>query len=103
MINIIYLFFTFLSLDISLSCRLRCYNAIRVLTETPFNFFYVYVPRHMIYDFNDIIVEISDLFGYISALVEGERKPRLTFSLKGDSLFFIRISNFCLVQDIEKE
>lgn len=80
MIIIIYLFFTFLSLDISLSCRLRCYNAIRVLTETAFNFFYVYVPRHMIYDFNDIIVEISDLF-----------------------CFFIRISNFCSVQDIEKE
>lgn len=103
MIIIIYLFFTFLSLDISLSCRLRCYNAIRVLTETPFNFFYVYVPRHMIYDFNDIIVEISDLFWLYLSISGRRKKTRLTFSLKGDSLFFIRISNFCLVQDIEKE
>lgn len=103
MIHIIYLNFTFLSLDISLSCRLRCYNAIRVLTETPFNFFYVSVPRHMIYDFNDIIVEISDLFWLYLSISGRRKKPRLTFSLKGDSLFFIRISNFCLVQDIEKE
>lgn len=73
MINIIYLNFTFLSLDISLSCRLRCYNAIRVLTETPFNFFYVSVPRHMIYDFNDIIVEISDLF-WLYLSISGRRK-----------------------------
>lgn len=103
MINIIYLNFTFLSLDISLRCRLRCNNAIRVLTETPFNFFYVYVPRHMIYDFNDIIVEISDLFWLYLSISGRRKKTRLTFSLKGDSLFFIRISNFCLVQDIEKE
>lgn len=103
MINIIYLNFTFLSLDIRLSCRLRCYNAIRVLTETPFNFFYVYVPRHTIYDFNDIIVEISDLFWLYLSISGRRKKTRLTFSLKGDSLFFIRISNFCLVQDIEKE
>lgn len=103
MIIIIYLFFTFLSLDISLRCRLRCNNAIRVLTETPFNFFYVSVPRHMIYDFNDIIVEISDLFWLYLSISGRRKKTRLTFSLKGDSLFFIRISNFCLVQDIEKE
>lgn len=69
----LFIFFTFLSLDISLSCRLRCYNAIRVLTETPFNFFYVYVPRHMIYDFNDIIVEISDLF-WLYLSISGRRK-----------------------------
>lgn len=103
MIIIIYLFFTFLSLDISLRCRLRCNNAIRVLTETPFNFFYVYVPRHMIYDFNDIIGEIFDLFWLYLSISGRRKKTRLTFSLKGDSLFFIRISNFCLVQDIEKE
>lgn len=103
MIDIIYLNFTFLSLDISLRCRLRCNNAIRVLTETPFNFFYVSVPRHMIYDFNDIIVEISDLFWLYLSISRRRKKTRLTFSLKGDSLFFIRISNFCLVQDIEKE
>lgn len=76
MIIIIYLFFIFLLLDISLSCWLRCYNVISVLIEILFNFFYVYVLRYMIYDFNDIIVEIFDLF-WLYFSISGRRKKNL--------------------------
>lgn len=76
MIIIIYLFFIFLLLDISLSCWLRCYNVIRVLIEILFNFFYVFVLRYMIYDFNDIIVEIFDLF-WLYFSISGRRKKNL--------------------------
>lgn len=37
-----------------------------VVEETPLNFLYVHVQRHLIYDFNDIIVEIHLIyFGYM--------------------------------------